>query len=83
MTENMVNIPLLGEIAAGVPILADQNIEDYLPFPKNNFGKGTFFALKVRGDSMIEEGIFDKDIAIIKHQSTAENGNIVAEKLNG
>ncbi len=73
-----VNIPLLGRIAAGAPIFAEENIEEYLSFPRSMFGKGDFFALDVRGDSMIEGGILDGDIAIIRKQETATNGDIVA-----
>lgn len=73
-----VNIPLLGRIAAGAPIFAEENIEEYLSFPKSMFGKGDYFALDVRGDSMIEGGILDGDIAIIRKQETAQNGDIVA-----
>ena len=73
-----VNIPLLGRIAAGSPILAEENIEDYLSFPESAFGSGEFFALRVRGDSMIDEGIHDGDIAIIKKQNTANNGELIA-----
>lgn len=75
-------IPLLGRIAAGSPILAEENVEDYLSFPEHMFGKGDFFALEVKGDSMIEGGIFDGDIAIIKQQETAHNGEIVAALLD-
>jgi repressor LexA len=73
-----VNIPLLGRIAAGSPILAEENIEDYLSFPESAFRSGDFFALRVRGDSMLDEGIHDGDIAIIKKQKTANNGEVVA-----
>ena len=73
-----VNIPLLGRIAAGTPIIAEENIEEYLSFPRDMFGKGEYFALHVRGDSMVEGGINDGDIAIIKKQNTAESGEIVA-----
>lgn len=73
-----INIPLLGQIAAGAPIIADENIEEYLSFPKNMFISGTFFALKVKGESMQNAGISDGDIAIIKQQKTANNGEIVA-----
>lgn len=73
-----VNIPLVGRIAAGAPLLAEENIEDFLSFPAPAFSGGDFFALKVKGDSMIDEGIHDGDIAIIKKQSTAQNGDIVA-----
>jgi len=76
-----INIPLVGNIAAGSPILATENIEEYLSFPKSMFGAGDFFALHVRGDSMIDGGIFDGDVAIIKKQNTANNGDIVAALL--
>jgi repressor LexA len=76
-----VSIPLLGRIAAGTPVLAEENIEDYLTFPEEMFGSGEFFALNVAGDSMIEGGIFDGDIAIIKKQNVANNGDIVAALL--
>ncbi|MCL1864948.1 MAG: transcriptional repressor LexA [Spirochaetes bacterium] len=77
-----INIPLLGRIAAGSPILAVENIEDYLSFPKGMFKSGEYFALKVKGDSMIECGIFDGDIAVIKKQNSANNGDIVAALID-
>lgn len=73
-----INIPVVGRIAAGSPILANENIEEYLSFPKSMVGKGELFGLHVRGDSMIDEGIFDGDIAIIRKQNTAQQGEIVA-----
>ncbi|MCL2025483.1 MAG: transcriptional repressor LexA [Leptospirales bacterium] len=76
-----VNIPLVGRIAAGLPVLADENIEDYLSFPRALIGSGDYFALKVRGDSMEEGGIFDNDIAVIRKQATANDGDIVAALL--
>jgi len=76
-----INIPLLGRIAAGSPILAEENIEDYLTFPESMFTNGEYFALSVKGDSMIEGGILDGDIAIIKKQNTANNGEIIAALL--
>jgi repressor LexA len=76
-----INIPLLGRIAAGSPILAEENIEEYLSFPKTMFKSGDYFALHVKGDSMIEGGINDGDIAILKKQNTANNGDIVAALL--
>ncbi len=75
------SIPLLGRIAAGAPILAEENIEDYLTFPETMFSSGEYFALNVAGDSMIEGGILDGDIAIIRQQNTASNGDIVAALL--
>jgi len=72
-------IPLLGEIAAGTPILAVENIDSYVPLPDGFFGKGgELFMLKVRGNSMIEVGIGDGDYVIIRSQETAENGEIAA-----
>jgi repressor LexA len=77
-----INVPLLGRIAAGSPILAQENIEEYLSFPKSMFRSGDYFALHVKGDSMIEGGINDGDIAIIKKQNTCNNGDIVAALLS-
>jgi repressor LexA len=79
---NAVNIPLLGSIAAGSPVLAEENIEDYLSFPESVFGKGVFFALRVKGDSMIDAGIHDGDIAIIRKQKTVNNGEVVAALID-
>lgn len=76
-----VAVPLLGRIAAGAPVLAEENIEGFLSFPRAMIGNAQHFALHVKGDSMIEGGIFDGDIAIIKKQSNAQNGEIVAALL--
>lgn len=76
-----IMIPLVGRIAAGAPLLADECIEEYLSFPKAMFKGGEFFALTVKGDSMIEKGINDGDIAVIRKQNTALNGEIVAALL--
>jgi len=77
-SSDVLKIPLLGRIAAGAPILAQENIEDYIKLPKSMLPGGELFALHVKGDSMIEKGIADGDIAIIKKQNTANNGDIVA-----
>jgi repressor LexA len=69
-----VRLPLLGEIAAGSPLLAEQNIEDYLSFPTSTRGD---FILRVRGDSMIDAGIFDGDLVIVHQTPEARNGEIV------
>jgi repressor LexA len=82
-TQSLCQIPLVGRIAAGNPILAEEHIDDYLFFPQPLLGNGEFFALKVRGDSMIEKGIFDGDIAILKKQPIAHNGEIVAALVEG
>ncbi len=72
------NVPLVGRIAAGGPILAVENVEDTLQLPKELVGSGTLFALTVKGDSMIEAGIFDGDLVIIRQQQTADDGDIIA-----
>jgi repressor LexA len=68
-------LPLVGEIAAGAPLLADQNIEEYMTFPSSAGGD---FLLRVRGESMIDAGIFDGDLVIVKQTQEARNGEIVA-----
>ena len=73
-----ISIPLLGRIAAGLPILAEQNLEGYLPVPPAFFGGGEVFALHVHGDSMIGAGINNGDIAVIKRTDRVENGEIAA-----
>ncbi len=73
----MVNLPLLGKVAAGEPIFAEQNIEDYFPIPADYMPNQESFMLKVQGESMINAGIFDGDMLIVKRQETAKNGDIV------
>lgn len=80
---DLLSIPLVGSIAAGAPIVAEQNIEDTLTLPADLVGTGTLFALKVRGDSMIDAGILDGDTVIIRQQPTAEDGEIVAALVDG
>jgi repressor LexA len=70
-------LPLLGEIAAGGPLLADQNVEEYFAVPEMLERGGADFLLRVKGDSMIEAGILDGDIVVVKRQDTAENNDIV------
>lgn len=70
-------LPLVGNVAAGSPILAEQNIEEYLPLPAELIGSGSHFILRVKGDSMIEAGIFDGDYLIVRQQHQANNGEIV------
>ncbi len=82
-TGRIVNIPLLGRVAAGAPILAEENIEEYLAFPRAMIPKEEgVFALRVAGDSMKEAGIFDGDVALIQKQSVAENGDIVVALID-
>ena len=71
-------LPLLGEIAAGGPLLADQNIEDYLAVPEPLARGGEEFLLRVKGDSMVNAGILDGDFVVVRRQQDARNGDIVA-----
>jgi repressor LexA len=73
--DTSVSLPLIGEIAAGAPLLAEQNIEEYLTFPSSTGGD---FLLRVRGDSMIDAGILDGDLVIVRKAQEARNGEIVA-----
>ncbi len=77
------SIPVVGEIAAGTNLLAQQNIEDFVELPEEFTGTGTLFILRVRGDSMIEAGIFDRDFVVIRSQPTANQGEIVAAGIHG
>jgi repressor LexA len=75
-------VPLVGRIAAGVPIMADQMIDEVFPLPRQLVGKGELFMLKVVGDSMIDAAICDGDWIVVRQQKTAENGEIVAAMLD-
>ncbi len=75
-------VPVLGRIAAGGPILAEQAVEEIFPLPKSLVGDGELFLLKVSGDSMIEAAICDGDWVVVRSQHTAENGEIVAAMLD-
>jgi repressor LexA len=76
-------VPLVGRIAAGGPILAEQAIEDIFPLPRQLVGEGTLFLLKVVGDSMINAAIADGDWVVVRQQPVAENGDIVAAMIDG
>ncbi|MBC7630484.1 transcriptional repressor LexA [Aeromicrobium sp.] len=78
-----VNVPMVGRIAAGGPILAEQRIEEIFPLPKSLVGDGTLFLLEVSGDSMIDAAICSGDYVVIRQQPNAENGEIVAAMLDG
>lgn len=73
----MVNVPVVGTVAAGQPILAEQNIDSYYPIPAEYMPNEKTFILKVKGDSMINAGIMNGDRVVVKQQSTASNGDIV------
>jgi len=77
-----VNVPLLGKVAAGLPLLAVENREDLFPLPTHFTGAGEFFMLTVRGDSMIEAGIFNGDMVIVRQQHDANNGDVVVALLD-
>ena len=71
------HVPLVGDVAAGTDVLAQENIEETLPLPQDFTGDGDLFMLRVRGDSMIEAGINDGDVVVIREQDIADNGDIV------
>ncbi|MRH89712.1 transcriptional repressor LexA [Nocardia sp. SYP-A9097] len=76
-------VPVLGRIAAGGPILAEQAVEDVFPLPRELVGEGSLFLLKVVGQSMIEAAICDGDWVVVRQQNVAENGDIVAAMIDG
>jgi repressor LexA len=76
-------VPMVGRIAAGGPILAEETLEDVFPLPKQLVGEGTLFLLEVRGDSMIEAAICNGDYVVVRQEQTAENGEIVAALIDG
>ena len=76
--EDLVPVPLVGRIAAGGPITAEQSVEDVLALPRQLVGSGKLFMLKVKGDSMIDAAICDGDWVVVREQHTADNGDIVA-----
>lgn len=80
--EKGIEVPLLGRVAAGQPLLAESNWEGTILVPRDLASPGDFFAVQVKGDSMIEAGIMDGDIALIRHQLTANNGDIVVAMID-
>jgi repressor LexA len=76
-------VPVVGRIAAGGPILAEERVEEVFPLPKTLVGEGTLFLLQVRGDSMVDAAICDGDYVVVRQQPTAENGEIVAAMIDG
>ncbi len=75
-------VPVLGRIAAGGPILAEEAVEDVFPLPRELVGEGTLFLLKVVGDSMVEAAICDGDWVVVRQQNVADNGDIVAAMID-
>jgi repressor LexA len=76
------HVPMVGRIAAGIPITAEQQVEDVMPLPRQLVGKGELFMLRVVGDSMIDAAICDGDWVVVRQQQSAENGDIVAAMLD-
>lgn len=76
-------VPMVGRIAAGGPILAEQTVEDVFPLPRELVGEGNLFLLQVKGDSMVEAAICDGDWVVVRQQPTAESGEIVAAMIDG
>lgn len=70
-------VPLVGQVAAGTGVIAEESVERVLPLPEELTGSGSLFMLQVRGDSMVDAGIFDGDYVVVRQQPTAENGDIV------
>lgn len=82
LTTNVINIPLVGHVAAGSPIFAEENTEALLPLPSDFVGDGEFFILRVRGESMINAGILDNDYIVVRSQPHAQNGEIVVALID-
>jgi repressor LexA len=78
-----VSVPILGRISAGAPVMADENVEEYLTVPTDYAGDEGHFALRVSGDSMVGAGILDADVVIVRRQDTAQEGDVVAALLAG
>ena len=77
------HVPLVGDVAAGTGVLAAENIEETFPLPEDFTGDGHLFMLRVRGDSMIDAGIFDRDYVVVRQQDTADSGDIVVAGIPG
>ncbi len=82
-SDNSVSVPVVGDIAAGTPILAEQHADEMLSLPRELVGSGTVFALRVRGDSMVDAAICDGDTVVVRQQSEAHSGQIVAAMIDG
>jgi repressor LexA len=76
-------VPLVGDVAAGTDVLAQENVEEIFPLPTDFTGEGELFMLRVRGESMIEAGILDGDFVVARHQTVANNGEIVVAGIPG
>ena len=77
------NVPLVGDVAAGTGVLAEENVEEILPMPEQFTGTGPSFMLRVRGDSMVDAGIYDGDYVVVRQQPEADNGDVVVAGIPG
>ncbi|MGW6692464.1 transcriptional repressor LexA [Rhodococcus sp. NPDC054953] len=82
-SDRSVSVPVVGDIAAGAPILAEQHTDETLSLPRDLVGSGTVFALRVRGDSMVDAAICDGDVVVVRQQHEAHSGQIVAAMIDG
>jgi repressor LexA len=82
-TGKVKQVPLVGDVAAGTGVLATENVTELLAVPEELTGGGSLFALRVRGDSMIDAGIFDGDLVVVREQPDAENGEVVVAGISG
>lgn len=83
LPDDMRQVPLVGRIAAGTPILATEDVEDVYPLPESLVGSGPVFMLRVKGDSMVDAGILEGDLVVVRRQPDAEDGSIVAAMVQG
>lgn len=81
--KEVISVPVLGQVAAGLPLLAEENYEDVFPLPADFTGSGELFMLRVKGDSMIEAGILDGDLVVVRKQPKVENGQIAVAMIEG
>jgi repressor LexA len=81
--DDSVPVPVVGDIAAGTPIVAEEHVDDFLMLPRTLAGRGNVFALRVRGDSMVDAAICDGDTVVVRQQSEAHSGQIVAAMIDG
>lgn len=79
----ITSVPLVGRVAAGAPLLAEEHVEEHYPIAKALLGEGTFFALRVKGDSMILAGLFEGDTVVVRQQPTASDGDIIVALVDG
>jgi repressor LexA len=77
------HVPLVGEIAAGAPLIAEERVEEIYPLPRNLVGEGTLFALRVRGESMVQAGVLPGDLIVVRQQPKVEQGEMCAAIIDG